>query len=135
MPTHKATGRSARDGFLSGLSELKQLGFEILTQPFNAPFSTQTGLLKSSKGLNYAHVPTVDRDLPRPYPPGYRFGRIVVFCVYGAGKPIGRIVGDVYSMIEVIEWDHTNEWHLIKPKLLSMATLGNLFTRYLSRHC
>ena len=28
-----------------------------------------------------------------------------------------------------------NEWHLIKPKLLSMATPGNLFTRYLSRHC
>ena len=34
-----------------------------------------------------------------------------------------------------IEIDFSGEWRLIKPKLLSMATLGNLFTRYLSRHC
>ena len=27
------------------------------------------------------------------------------------------------------------EWHLIKPKLLPMAALGNLFTRYLPRYC
>ena len=35
-------------------------------------------------------------------------------------------------MFALIQESIYDEWHLIKPKLLSMATLGNLFTRYLS---